>query len=330
MLIPFEKVKSVLNSVLLSLGFTTEKAGILATVFTENSRDGVYTHGLNRFPAFVAFVKDGLVSKDAEPVQVSAFGALEQWDGNLGPGILNAQFCMTRAIDLASTQGISCVALRNTNHWMRAGAYGWQAAAAGMIGICFTNTIANLPPWGGIDPRLGNNPLVIAIPRKDGHIVLDMAISQYSVGKLNQYKSYNQPLPLPGGYDTDGNLSYDAAAILESERLLPVGFWKGSGLSLMLDLLATVLSHGRSTAQITASGKESGVSQVFICIRPGNNAYTMQAIEEVVAYAKSSRGITGNQQIYYPGENALRTREKSMKDGVFVDGHIWEKVIALQ
>lgn len=329
MLIPFEQVKSELNRVLLSLNFTAEKADTLATVFTENSRDGVYTHGLNRFPVFTAFVKEGLVNKDAEPAQVSGFGALEQWDGNLGPGILNARFAMDRAIALAAGHGIGCVALRNTNHWMRAGAYGWQAADAGMIGLCFTNTIANLPPWGGMEPRLGNNPLVIAVPREGGHLVLDMAISQYSVGKLNQYKSYGQPLPLPGGYDKGGNLSYDAAAILESERLLPVGFWKGSGLSLMLDVMAAVLSQGRSTAQITASEKESGVSQVFICIRPDDNNYTAQAIEDIVAYAKSSRGITETQKIYYPGENTLLNREKSMKDGVFVDDRIWEKVLAL-
>ncbi|MEP6612795.1 MAG: 3-dehydro-L-gulonate 2-dehydrogenase, partial [Mucilaginibacter sp.] len=289
MRIPFETLQSEFKKVLLSLNFTDEKASICATIFAENSRDGVYTHGLNRFPVFVEFVKDGLVKPYAEPSKETAFGSLEQWNGNLGPGILNARFCMNRAIELANANGIGCVALKNTNHWMRAGAYGWQAAEAGLIGICFTNTIANLPPWGGLDPRLGNNPLVIAIPRKGGHVVLDMAISQYSVGKLNQYKNNNEELPLPGGYNATGNLSTNPAEILESKRLLPVGFWKGSGLSLVLDLLATVLSQGKSTAKITESESESGVSQVFICIKPGDNLYTAQAIEEIITYTKTSR-----------------------------------------
>src|SRR5665213_766027 len=253
MRIPFEKLKSEFKRVLHSLNFDAEKTELCATMFAENSRDGVYTHGLNRFPGFVDFVKKGLVNKDAIPTLESRFGSLEQWNGNLGPGMLNARFCMDRAIELADKNGISCVALKNTNHWMRAGSYGWQAAGAGVIGICFTNTIANLPPWGGIDPRLGNNPLVIAMPRKQGHVVLDMAVSQYSVGKLIQYKATHKELPLPGGYDIDGRLSTNAAAILESERLLPVGFWKGSGLSLVLDLLATILSGGQSTAEITKS-----------------------------------------------------------------------------
>jgi 3-dehydro-L-gulonate 2-dehydrogenase len=329
MRLPFETLQSEFKRVLLSLNFTEDKASLCAIIFAENSRDGVYTHGLNRFPVFVEFVKEGLVKPDAEPAKENALGSLEQWNGHLGPGILNARFCMDRAIELAKANGIGCVALKNTNHWMRAGAYGWQAAEAGLIGICFTNTIANLPPWGGLDPRLGNNPLVIAIPRKDGHVVLDMAISQYSVGKLNQYKNNNEELPLPGGYNTDGNLSTNATEILESKRLLPVGFWKGSGLSLVLDLLATVLSQGKSTAKITESERESGVSQVFICIKPEDNQYTIQAIEEIIAYTKTSRPEREGGAISYPGENTLRTRRKSLKEGVLVDERIWEKVLGL-
>jgi 3-dehydro-L-gulonate 2-dehydrogenase len=329
MRVPFEKLQAEFNRVLLSLNFNEQKAGLLAKSFAENSRDGVYTHGLNRFPTFVEFVKNGLVNPDTGPTKENAFGALEQWNGNAGPGVLNARFCMNRAVELANANGIGCVAIKNTNHWMRAGSYGWQAADAGLIGICFTNTIANLPPWGGIDPRLGNNPLVIAVPRESGHVVLDMAVSQYSVGKLNQHKNNDEALPLPGGYDKSGNLSTNAADILESKRLLPVGFWKGSGLSLVLDLLATILSQGNSTAKITQSEKESGVSQVFICIKPQNNNYTTQVIEEIIAYTKSSRPEREGGSISYPGENSLKTRAESLKNGILVDERIWGVVLGL-
>lgn len=329
MRVPFEKLKSEFERVLLTLGFTDEQARFCATTFAENSRDGVYTHGLNRFPALVEYIKLGLVNPAAEPSLVGAFGAMEQWDGHLGAGILNASFCMGRAISLAQENGISCIALRNTNHWMRAGTYGWQAAEAGLIGVCFTNTIANLPPWGGLEPRLGNNPLVIAVPRKGGHVVLDMAISQYSVGKLNLYKNNNEELPLPGGYDNEGHLSADAAAILQSTRLLPVGFWKGSGLAMVLDLLATVLSQGKSTAKITESKYESGCSQVFICVKPADDDYTAQLIEEIISYTKTSKPEKEGGAIAYPGENTLRNREKSLREGVLVDERIWNKVLAM-
>ncbi|MBS1503836.1 MAG: 3-dehydro-L-gulonate 2-dehydrogenase [Bacteroidetes bacterium] len=328
MLVPFEQLKTEFKRVLLSLNFNEEKAGNVAQIFAENSRDGVYTHGLNRFPAFVQYVKDGYIITDAEPTKEGGLGSLEQWDGHLGPGILNARFSMNRAIELAGENGIGCVAIKNTNHWMRGGTYGWQAAEAGMIGICFTNTIANMPPWGGVDPRLGNNPLIIAVPRKEGHVVLDIAMSQYSIGKLNLFKSQAEQLPLPGGYDNQGKLSTDPAAILQSERVLPIGFWKGSGLSLMLDLLATILSQGRSTAAITNAGPESALSQVFIAMQPPLGQ-TTELIDEIIAYAKSSRPEKEGGSILYPGENALRTREKSMKEGVWVDERVWEKVCQL-
>jgi 3-dehydro-L-gulonate 2-dehydrogenase len=329
MRIPFAQLKAEFKRVLLSINFTDSKADECAEIFAQNSRDGVYTHGLNRFPTFVGHVKDGLVKPDQEPVKEGGFGAMEQYNGNMGPGMLNARFCMDRGIALANESGIGCVAIKYTNHWMRGGTYGWQAAEAGFIGICFTNTVANVPPWGGIDPRLGNNPLVIAVPREGGHVVLDMAISQYAVGKLQQYQSNDKSLPLPGGYDSDGHLSTDAGAILKSERLLPIGFWKGSGLSLVLDLLATVLSGGNSTAKITQSGNEAGVSQVFICIKPSGGGQTTALMEEIIAFTKTSAPENEDVTISYPGENTLKTREKNLSEGVLVDERIWEVVKGL-
>lgn len=328
MRIPYETLKAGFKRVLLSLNVDAGTADACAAVFTDNSRDGVHSHGLNRFPVFVEYIRDGLIDMQAVPTLANAFGAIEQWEGNHGPGMLNAQFCMDRAINLARENGIGCVAIKNTNHWMRGGTYGLQAADAGLIGLCFTNTIANLPPWGGTEPRLGNNPLVIAIPKKDANVVLDMAISQYAFGKLWQYQAQNKPLPVPGGYDAEGHLTTDAAAISDSKRALPVGFWKGSGLSLVLDLLATLLSGGNSTAAITkADRKETDVCQVFICIKTDNEK-NEALIDEVIDFAKSS-ATDGDNQILYPGENMMRTREESLRDGVWVDEATWEKVMAL-
>src|SRR5207245_1614278 len=122
------------------------------------------------------------------PVTVVARGALERWDGRRGAGMLNAARATDRAVTLARTHGVGVVALGNTNHWMRGGGYGWRAADAGVVLLCWTNTLPNLPPWvpnGSAPPRLGNNPLVVAVPRADGrHVVLDMAMSQFSFGAL--------------------------------------------------------------------------------------------------------------------------------------------------
>ncbi|MFD0765666.1 3-dehydro-L-gulonate 2-dehydrogenase [Mucilaginibacter lutimaris] len=323
MRIPYQQLKTEFERILTSLDVNSTVARAIATIFADNSRDGVLSHGLNRFPTFIEYIKEGLVVPDAVPTKLNAFGAIEQWDGNLGPGMLNARFCMDRAMFLAEDNGIGCVAIKNTNHWMRGGTYGQQAADAGYIGICFTNTIANLPPWGGTEPRLGNNPLIIAIPREGGNVVLDMAISQYAFGKLWQYEAQNKPLPVPGGYDKEGKLTTNAAAITESKRALPIGFWKGSGLSLVLDLLATILSGGDSTAVITQSGrKETGVSQVFIAIKTDKEK-NASLIEQIIEYTKSSQS---DGEILFPGESMLRTREESLKNGVWVDEGAWAKI----
>ena len=327
MRIPFEQLEAEFKRVLLQLSFEPSKADLCARIFAENSRDGIETHGLNRFPVFVKFVKEGLINPAAEPKLVSALGAIERWDGNLAPGMYNATLCMDRAISLADTNGIGCVAIKNTNHWMRGGTYGWQAANAGYIGICFTNTIANIPPWGGTEPKLGNNPMVIAVPRKEGHIVLDMAVSQYSYGKINQYAGDKKQLPLPGGYDMAGNLTTDPDAILESQRALPVGFWKGSGLSMLLDVLLTALSGGKSVAEITRSGNESGVSQCFICIK--NPTMHDSLIDELISFTKSSALVNPGDRILYPGENTLLRRKQSLEAGVSVNEKIWQEVVAM-
>ena len=172
MRVPFDELHDTLHRALVAAGMAAGRADLSARLFAEASRDGVATHGLNRFPRFMRMVNRGVVDVRARPHLVTAHGAVERWDGARGPGNLNAHESMARAITLARAHGAGVLALANTNHWMRGGSYGWQAADAGMIGICWTNTLANLPPWGAPDPRVGNNPLAIAVPRAAGHVVL--------------------------------------------------------------------------------------------------------------------------------------------------------------
>ncbi len=327
MTISFSQLHHQLKKILLQLSFPESRADRCARIFASNSRDGVYSHGLNRFPVFVKQVKKNLIDPLAEPALIESHGSMENWDGHLAPGMYSATICMDRAIALAKTNGISCVTIKNTNHWMRGGTYGWQAADAGCIGICFTNAIAGMPAWGGIDPVLGNNPLVIAVPRKDGHVVLDMAMSQFSYGKLQEYELRNEALPVSGGYNEKGEPSTDPAAIRKTKRLLPAGYWKGSGLAMLLDILLVALTGGRSTPVITAGGHEYGVTQCFICLhRPEMHEHL---INEIIDYVKSSTPIDAAHGITYPGERTLMTRIKNERDGIPVDERIWNEVLAL-
>ncbi len=284
--IPFEDVRETLTGVLRKLGFSAGRAEECARLFAETTCDGVYTHGINRFPRFIAMIRNGGIDVAALPERVAGFGALERWDGHKGVGNLNAWAAMERAIELGRAHGVGCVTMGNTNHWMRGGTYGWQAADAGLIGICWTNTMPNLPPWGGMEPSIGNNPLVIAVPRKGGHVVLDMAMSQFSYGALESYRKRGEMLPVDGGFDADGKLTRDPGAIEQSQRPLPVGYWKGSGLSVVLDMTAAMMSLGKATHELVPDPLlEAGVSQMFLALNPeafGPSPRAEQIADEIV------------------------------------------------
>src|SRR5579863_3496462 len=331
--LPFEQVEARLALVLRGLGFSEARAELCARLFAETTCDGVYSHGVNRFARYVAMVRNGSVDPAAEPKVVSHFGAMERWDGQRGPGNLNAWSAMERAIALGREHGIGCVAMANTNHWMRGGTYGWQAAESGVIGMCWTNTMPNVPPWGGVEPAIGNNPLVMAVPRAKGHVVLDMAMSQFSYGALDSYRRRGELLPVEGGFDAEGKLTRDPGAIEKSQRLLPVGFWKGSGLAVVLDMVAAMTSLGNATHVIANDPlKETGLSQMFVAIDPrglGDAARMEQIADEVVESLHLTRPAVEGTTVRYPGENTVRLREENQRLGLLVEDTVWDEILRM-
>jgi 3-dehydro-L-gulonate 2-dehydrogenase len=325
----FKEIYEKLFQILRKYGFSPNRAHLIAQTHTQSSCDGVYSHGLNRFPLFIDYVERGLIEVAAEPEKVGSFGTLERWDGNLAPGISNAHQCMKRAMQLAEEHTLGCVALRNTNHWMRGGTYGWQAADAGKIALCFTNTKPNMPPWGGREKRIGNNPFIVAIPRKEGHVVLDMATSQFSLGKINSYKMDNEQLPFAGGWDEKGNLTKDPEKILATGNALPAGYWKGSALTIVLDMLAALLSNGDPTCRIGGEGKEVGLSQLFICIDPSTFSDTGlkdKLLNEIIDHVHNVPSMNTGDQTYYPGERTVATRKEHLKNGIPISDPVWEEI----
>jgi 3-dehydro-L-gulonate 2-dehydrogenase len=331
-LIPADRMLSEFKSILIKTGFTDQKADKIAEIFTTNSLEGIYTHGVNRFPRFIRNTRDGYINPDAEPSLTHAAGSLEQWNGNLGPGPLNAVFATNRVMELADQNGIGLLALANTNHWMRGGLYGWQSARRGYVFIGWTNTIANMPAWGAKDPHLGNNPFVLAVPYGKDAIVLDFAMSLYSYGKMEAYANEGKKLPYQGGFDKAGTLTDDPEKILDSWRTLPIGYWKGASLSLLLDILATILSGGSSVKEITERKVEYTISQVYIAISINmlKNAPSIQnAVQAIIDDLHASLPVDDKTKIRYPGENVLKIKEESLKNGIPVAKNIWEEILAL-
>ena len=331
-----QEMQRVMQRALENVGCDAARAQRLARIITENTMDGSTTHGANRFPRLVAEVASGIVSLEGEMTKVSGFGGLEVWDGGFGFGVLNAEQASERAIALAREHGIGCVSLRNSNHWMRPGRYGWNMAKAGMIGICWSNTGGNMPVWGARDVRMGNNPIVMAIPSADGPVLVDMAMSQFANGKLEVARQKGESMPMPCGWDEDGNLTDDPETVLKTRRLLQTGYWKGSAFAMAMDMACVVSSLGMSTPKIDETmrerGAETGHSQIFIainCAAVADPQIADRLLKEAeMAYLASEPDGSGT-PIHIPGRLIPQKHAQAEAEGVPVVEATWQKIVNL-
>ena len=303
-----------------------------AEIFAGNSLDGVHSHGMNRYPRYLEDMDKGLCDRTVTRAEkVSAFGGLEVWNAHFGIGPLIAEQMTERVIRLAKEHGIACCALRNNSHWLRAGRYGLMIADAGLAGICFTNTCMNITAWGAKQPSTGNNPITMALPGPDGSLVMDMAVSQYAYGKLEIMAQEGKMLPQPCGYDGEGRETCDPAEICKSSLMLPMGMWKGSALSIMLDLMAALLAQGRTSHEIgTPQQGEKGMSQVYIAMHPGalgDLQETYRRLQESIDFLHGIAPADGKHGVHIPGEGLEETRRRNRENGIPVTEETWERIL---
>ncbi len=331
MFVKYEDLIKLFTEKLVKHGVEENLAREAATIFADNSRDGVYTHGTNRFPRIIRYIDEKVIDFSKVLTEVGTFNAFAKYDGHRGFGPLNAKKAMQIAIDKAKEYGIGGVCLVNNNHWLRGGTYGELALENNMVGICFTNSTGILPPWGGKEPKLGNNPLVMAVPCEGKHILMDMAISQYSYGKLEETRLKGQKLPYPGGYDENGNLTTDPGAIEKSLRALPIGYWKGSSLALLLDLILAVFG-AMPTKDISKQKEEVGLSQMFIAIDPTrfeSQEYIKSIVDAIIEDVKSATPVDEKSSIRYPGEREYKVRKENLEKGIPVLDEVYKTIIEL-
>lgn len=335
--ITLDQFRSTLEEKFIKHGLSEKEAATTAAIFALNAADGVISHSVLRTCRLCGNIDQGLVVPGAMPSLTSGFGAVERYKANGSSGVIAASFCTDRACELSEKYGIGLVALSGANHWMRGGYYGWLAADKGKVAIMWTNTRVNLPSWGSMESNIGNNPFIMAVPGKGGkHFVLDSAMSQFSYGKLEVTHRAGKLLPVDGGYDENGNLTRVPGDIEKTARPLPMGFWKGSGMAILLDAAASLLADGTNTAAIEQNMKEKGVEesdlcQVFIVIEPkvlgeNNFAELEKSIKESIHNAKPVREGSPSR---YPGERVLSDREKARKEGILVPTEAWEQILAL-
>ncbi len=308
-------------------GVRREDAETAAAVMIEANLCGVDSHGVRMLPGYVTLIRNGRLNPQGQIKVIKETPVFAHLDGNLALGNVVAVHAMQTAVEKAKNSGLGFVLVRNSTHWGRPAYYSTLAARRGCIGICFVNTESNLPPWGAKEPRIGNNPLSIAAPRASGTpVVLDMAMSQAAWSKIVMYSQEARKVPLGWGLDEEGRPTDDPSAILKSKRMMPMGQHKGSGLSLMIDIMTGILSGGKYCGELSEEGKgqpwATGYSQAFIAIDiasfiPLNDF--QRRVDELVAYVKRGQTAEGFSEITIPGERAWRERALREKDGIPLD-----------
>lgn len=299
-------------------GLPEESARIEAEIMAEADLLGVPSHGVRMLPPLLAALSDGRVKARPNIRFKKEFGATSMLDGDNGPGRSLSCMAMNDAVTRASQFGIgACLAMRTT-HWGRAHAYASRAALQEMIGICTTNAMPTMAAWGSTKRIIGNNPLAIGIPRpeRQAPLVLDIAMSQAAVGKVNTWQREGREVPEGWGIDAEGKPSTDAQAILAG-AVLPFGGHKGAGLALVMELLTAALAGGAFGNEIIAadrSGIDPDSCKLFIAINPaalGGLDQLTQRVEHYLDYLDETAS-----PFNWPGERGWIERDLNLRTGV--------------
>lgn len=306
---------------LMTVGAPAHVAAVEAEIGAEVDLCGVHSHGVRLLPVMVENIQIGLTNPDPDVQILAEYPASVLAETDRGIGRYVSALGMDMAIERAETYGVGAATIRGVAHWGRGHSYAARAARAGMIGLAYTNAIINFPAWGTAAPSLGNNPMAIGIPVGDGEepVVLDIAMTQIAIGRVREAAETGQRVPLGWGLDAAGKPTTDPEAIVESQRFLPMGEYKGSGMAFMIELLTAGLAGGLLCYELGTDGRPTdtsgGSSKLFIAIRPHGD-WLNERTASLKSYLKSAPPAEEQGEAQWPGEGSYRRRTEYLAEGI--------------
>lgn len=314
-----------------ALGATTEEAALTA--------DGVVTaasrwhpgkgQGLEKLFIYTTQCRNGGIKLGAALEIIHETPAVALVDAHKGLGYSMAAKAMRLAIQKARVVGTGCVVVRHSNHFGQAGYHAEAAAKAGMIGLAMTNAAAEMAPWGGKKAVLGTNPWGIAIPREQGFpILLDMALTMSGQGMIMWAYREGQSIPDNWALTADGRRSTNPADFLSQDgqkatgTQLPIGEFKGYGLSLFTDVITGVLSGSLFGLSCFTDVTNHDVGHFLLALNPEvfmPRPEFQARLEQLVTEIKSAQPIEPGGEIYLPGELEYRREQQRLQAGIPVD-----------
>lgn len=311
-------------------GSHAEEARTIARRLVDSNLVGHDSHGVLRVGKYLEWVRMGWLKPNTPPTMVFESDGIAIVDGNLGFGQVTGEFATRLGIRKAAKTGIALVGLRNCGHLGRLGDWAEMAAEAGQVSLHFLNTSGaqRVAPFGGSDRRLSTNPLAIGVPVAGADpAILDITTSTVAEGKLMVALNRGEQVPEGWIVDKHGRPTTDPAQFYDGGALLTIGAHKGSGLSILTDLLAGAVSTGRSSDPADTVLRNNMLS-IFIApaVYDGDRTVLAEA-RRLIDHVKASPPAAAGQPVQGPGDVERRTRAERLVQGVPLDDKTWVDLV---
>lgn len=312
------EVESFVADLFAAAGLSRAAGLRVADALVEADLSGRGSHGVLQADAYLARLVAGSMTAREVPEVVSETGGAIVLDAGDMEGHLAAEEAMRIGVERARACGVAAVAVRRGYHFGVAGRYVAQAAREGCVAFAMCNTKSVMAPPGGAERLVGTNPLAIGLPVEgEEPIVLDMATTAGTVGKIRFAESQGKEIPQGWATDEEGNETTDPKVAL-SGIMLPMSGHKGFGLSFVIDLLSGLLSGGGwgpTLGEIRGDlSKPYNASYLFIVL----DISKFRALDEFLDKARqgaervrNSRRAAGTERLMTPGEGSAETLARS-------------------
>ena len=298
-------------------------AKLIARCLVEADLRGISSHGIMRTAIYARRLREGQINRTPKLAVSGKGGATAHVDGDNGMGYVIATRAMEVAIDLAKKHGVSMVTASHSNHFGMSALYINQAFEAGLGAIVLTNADPTMPVWGGRDPFLGTSPFAMGVPGGKTPLLLDMATSIVALGKIDRARQAGKTIPEGWGLDAERRPTTDPASVINGGVVLPMAGPKGSGLGLLIEAVAGVMSGslygGKVRSMYLDFVNPQDVGHFFIAFDPEaflSHEDYVRRIDDLVDRAKNQKLLEGFDEIVMPGEIESRRKEELRQSGI--------------
>ena len=338
-----QRLTASIKQLAVACGASDDEAQVFADCHVRADLRGHQTQGLQ----IVNIVHDFLVN-GTERFGVDAPVIIDEpgfavMDGNYGVGCIVATRAMDHAIRKAGDNGIACVWVRRGGVFSMASNYTLRALEHDMVGIAAENGVPFVAPWGGRDPLFSTNPFSFAAPSgEEIPIVVDMSAGSFSAGNVMAAKRAGEKMPSSHLVDADGNYTDDPSLVeMQPDHQVTLGALvahgaRGVGWSIFVEILAGLLSGMEASCNSIVEAEEGDIKinhgQFFMAIDVEQLmpvAVFKRKVDDFIRSVKANQPAKGFDLVRLPGENAAKTEQRYLKDGIPVLDEDWENFLAI-